>query len=589
MKRSRSGERPLGLRPRNRRYVEVFVLACIAALCISELFLFQRVEGYGADSSIYIQLAENLVHKGSYEFNGKPHALYPPGFPMILALANLVTGGSYTVFVRLMALFGALSLLVGFYLLRQEQGRGLAVVVCLLLATSPYFFAMTTRTVGSDLPFFFVSALALLTVKWLETELRPWCRKFLVVVLFGAVVAAVGIRSAGVALPAGFFLACVLRPSCTAGLHRAILPAMVAGLLVLVAWVGWSKQRSQPDYASETSTYMDQAMLKDPHQPDKGPASVADLIARAAVNARAQAAHFSELVLRAPWINQAWYSPAVLVPLVVIMAGWAVSFWSFGSPWLAGYFAVYMAVYLLWPFDEGPRFLLPAFLLAFLYFYRGLEFTVRQMQRVPGLAALAALVSAALSGYVFFFVRAPGLQIKDSAVAWLCAAVALAAVWLGVPGKVISRWTVGVAPRAAGSLGLGLLMAIGLYGQARMGHANLRPDPTTYLHHAAWSSAQWLRSQAAPRVVVMAQQAAIIHRLTGLRTVRFPATANVELIRGTLRKHGVQYLVVNDPVQHEYLLPGELERYQLLSARYPGLAQLAHRGPGCRIFRIQGD
>src|SRR5438105_2568701 len=113
---------------------DVAVWSIFVGFGVWELGLYQRIESFGVDSSLYIGLARSLVENGSYEFNFKPHTVVPPGLPAIFALMSMVFGSSYAVFVRSMAVFGTLGLVTAYQLLRPEQGRATAAAGCLLLA-----------------------------------------------------------------------------------------------------------------------------------------------------------------------------------------------------------------------------------------------------------------------------------------------------------------------------------------------------------------------------------------------------------------------------------------------------------------------
>ena len=356
--------------------IDLGVALAIIVFCAMELACYQRIESYSADSSYYIGLADSLVNQHRYIFDFKPHTLYPPGFPAILALISLVFGASYGVYVRAMAIFGALGLWTSYILLRRAEGRAAGATACLLLGSSPFFFRMTTQNVISDVPFFFCSMLALVAARHVsaaDTGFRRWLWGSVFLLL---VVASQMIRSVGVALLGGLlaWLAwSVLAAQSPVGTPlRVFLVTLVLGILVQAAWMQWTKRAEVRDWPGEyMNTYLNQIQMEDPQRPDLGKASGMDLAARALKNLPTQSAHVSELVTRISWVDQRIWSPLALVPIALVLLGVLVSICDNAGQLEDWYFPAYTGLYLLWPFDEGPRFIFPVFPLVWVYLWRG--------------------------------------------------------------------------------------------------------------------------------------------------------------------------------------------------------------------------
>ena len=156
---------------------------------------------------------------------------------------------------------------------------------------------------------------------------------------------------------------------------KSLHSRLLVGLVVLAVWIAWVQQ-SKPkaiDFGGEGGSwdYVDQFWAKDPHNPELGPASIADLLARPVKNILLQGAHLSEILTRSPWLQPLWYSPVILGVVGLIAIGYAVSFRGDSDGITEWYFAAYVSIYLFWPFDVGPRFVFPVFPLALLYFWRG--------------------------------------------------------------------------------------------------------------------------------------------------------------------------------------------------------------------------
>src|ERR1700676_394848 len=157
------------VRIRRLSRLDVAVLLSLLVLGGFQFFTVLKTESYLSDSSAYIGLARNILDTGRYEFNYRPHIVYPPGFPLILAGLSVLTGAAtYDVFIRFMPVFGTIALMVWYLVLRRPAGPVAAAVGCLLVATSVPLFQLATRGVMSDLPFFLFSGLALWSLAGLE-------------------------------------------------------------------------------------------------------------------------------------------------------------------------------------------------------------------------------------------------------------------------------------------------------------------------------------------------------------------------------------------------------------------------------------
>lgn len=441
--------------------VDVAVLCLILAIGCFEAAAYQRIENFSADSSIYVVLARNLLQTGRYEFNFHPHTVYPPGFPTLLAGISLLTGSAtYETFIRVMPIITAAAFMVWYFVLRRVWGRSIAGGVCLLAATTAPVFRSATQDVLSDMPYFLVSGAALLSLVRLGQNPNGWrgtCMAAggLFVLLSLATVLT---RSAGVALPAGILLWLLANAP-----RRVRVPAVsgaLVGLLAFTAWTGWTKAQATKNHAG---SYASQFTRKDPHHPEAGAASFGDLLVRAVSNVPVQSSHIAALLLHLNWVNPLWYSPFAVLALVLLLCG-IVS--SLRHPWmslLSAYFLAYFGIYLLWPFDEGPRFMLPIAPLAFALIWHGVVTAGRTMQIAPSstlqrtaaLAATVFVVAWAGSGG-----RPAGAQGKVFLVFWAFTAAAALLLWR-------LRWNGGIAPwlRGAGSIGMGALLLVGISQQ----------------------------------------------------------------------------------------------------------------------------
>ncbi len=577
----------------------------LLALGAFQVLTVQRVESFGADGSIYMVLAHNLRETGRYEFNYRPHTQYPPGFPLLLAGLSILTGReSYDVFVRFMPLFSTLALIAWYFVLRRGGGRAAAAGSCLLAATSVPLYQLVTRSVLSDAPFFLVSGLAFLFLSGVERENARRLTRFLLLTCFClATTGAVLLRSTGIALPAALLAWVMIEtirrrgPAPAVRSRTAVIFAALLGFLAFFGWIAWTRhtqQEARREYPGDyMNSYTSQFMEKDPHRPGLGTASKSDLVLRAASNVPVQAANLVVVLARVGYLMPTWYSPPVAIALALLLCGVASCIFDGRRSLLAWYFLAYFTIYLLWPFDEGPRFMLPVSPLAFFLLWRGLIVAAHLLRSRP----TTTLTSVAAFGAVLAVTtgatgRLPGLQARASLVFWPLFTVATLLLILMAKraGRARAAGAVdsAIAFFASWRIGMGVvgvLLAVGVFQQAASARTNLSPDPTQFRHSSSADCALWLRT--AGDGAAMAQQSAILHRLSGRRVEDFPITSDPQLIVDAVTREKVRYLVVSDPVKDDYFFPTEEERWRQIERAYPLLFRLFHKGPGYRVFEVQ--
>jgi hypothetical protein len=559
----------------------------------------QRLESYGADSSVYMGLAHNILATGRYEFNYIPHTVYPPGFPLLLACLSMLTGrASYEVFVRFMPVFSTLALIVWYFVLRRGEGRAAAGAACLLAATSAPLFQLVTQSVLSEAPYFLMSGLALMCLLGLERpDVRRPARLVFLACFFLATAATVLLRSVGIALCAALLAWTVTElrrhgPVRSVAWRAAVFAALL-GFMTFFAWIGWTRRAEQREYQGQhMGSYASQFVMKNPHQPELGTASASEIVLRVASNAFVQASHIAALLSRASYVMPTWYSPPAVITLALLVCGLvSCAFDSRRSP-LAWYFLAYYVIYLLWPFDEGARFMLPVLPLALVIGWRGMVVAAHLLRTRPtatliAISALCAMLAVATSTTD----RLPGLQARASVVFWpLVTLVSILMIF--VAKRTGEARAAGALNSVAASLAswptrqaiVGLLIAAGMLQQAAIARTNFAPDASQFIHYRSADCSAWLRT--AGDGVVMAQQSEIVHRLSGRRVVRFPITSDPQIILAAVTREKARYLVVNDQVKYEYFFPTEEARWRQIERAYPFLFKLVHAGPGYRVFEI---
>ena len=596
-----------GVQGRNRfvraplHKLDIIVVVLLFVLCVFEVATVQRIEYPYPDSAVYMTLAHNIRETGRYEFNYLPHTVYPPGFPMLLVGISSLTGHEgYGVYIRFMPVFGTLALVVWYFVLKSYAGRPAAAVCCVLVATSEYLFQLVTQFVISDIPSFLLCGVAILCFDGLKSRRAHTLsfRLFLVAAFLAATVSTVLLRSAGVALCAALVVWAIsdwwYRNSQGIGLRRIAVVVALVGLAGFSGWIAWTKQSEVREYeGQQRNSYASQFTARDLHRPELGTASTGDFLRRVAANIPQQASAIAVLASRADYILPTWYSPVAVMVLGLLGSGIVASLFGTRRSLLPWYFLANFAMFCLWQFDDGRRFMLPVAPLAFALMWEGVIVSARWLQTRP-VATMGVILATAVSitlatGFTY---RLPGFQAKIATMFWPSLAIVAGSLLLILK----SRWRT----KAEGALlalfafvssrgsrfglfaaGAGLVF-IGLFQQAVIARSNLSPDPTSFRHHSAADFASWLRG--AGDGVVMAEQVEIVHRLSDRKVMALPITSDPNVILASVRRENVRFVMVSDPMEYAYFFPTEDERWRRVEAAEPSLFHLVHRGPGYRIY-----
>ena len=117
----------------------------LAALAIWQIANASPEPPLWADQHCYMKLAESLASGNGYTTNGVPYTHAPPGWPVILAAAVKLFGDSEQAFVRVSIIFGMAGIALAYRLLSRTNGRAVAALATLLVATSASYFAFVRQ------------------------------------------------------------------------------------------------------------------------------------------------------------------------------------------------------------------------------------------------------------------------------------------------------------------------------------------------------------------------------------------------------------------------------------------------------------
>ena len=218
----------------------------------------------GGDNTAYLALARSLLDHGQYlelwEPGRPPHTQYPPGFPMILAVAWVLGLKSWAALKAMMMVITTAAVGVSYLWMRERAEPAVALGLGLLLAVAPGL-AAEGAWVLSDMPFWLVTVGGLLA---LERGRAGWA--------IGLAFAALLIRTAGLPL--------VLAVAAWLALRRRWKAA--AGVLGALAVIGvlWSIRAPDP-----AVPYVSQFWYENWYRPELGRVGFVGLIERMVENA----------------------------------------------------------------------------------------------------------------------------------------------------------------------------------------------------------------------------------------------------------------------------------------------------------------
>lgn len=584
--------------------VDLTVLGIIIGVGALQVLFADRAADFLHDDAFYIDAARSLIQHHFYGIDGHPETNMPPGVSGMLAAMCLIRACSHVAILRAMGLLQTFGFLASYAVLRRIAPRAVAAGICVLLASSPLFFAVATESVVSHPPYFFVTMGAIAVALHLEsaTDSRPQLASaFLLGILC---IASVMMASAGIAL-AGALVARSALSRRQIGSTRLML-LVSAALLGIAAQAIWMHRKPAPvewPIPGYPRPYLEQLLVKNGNDPDLGMATPRDVVVRVANNAFNHAALLSALLVHRP-IRTDWVLPAVVGLVFLIVLGWISSLIRTGGEVHDWYFAGYEVIYLLWPWALEARFFLPVAPLACLYVWRGMHaigvFAKRNLSAV-GTARLALFTILALGGW--YSVHWIGTDPNRSAIQeliistfWTAATIAsVPLLWrwgsshfaLGAsyrPVALLARSTVPAARFASGVF-LVLSTVVGLRQQIRIGLANVDPNSGVNTPGPDAEAAVWIRAHTPASAVVMARQLPTAYHFAERSIVWFPPSSDPQILMAGIRRLKVDYIIVAHR-KYSYYLPSDDDCFARLEAADPQAFQPEIANADFRIFRV---
>ncbi len=340
----------------------------------------------GGDSAGYLLLGEALAQgKGFvdlYKPGMPPHNHFPPGYPLILAI-GIKLGIRSIVGLKVVSALFSVGVIVLVFLLLRGWGDWLALGVCAMLGTTPFYLEYTSKIL-SEAPFLFFFLLSV----YLSAREEKWA-------FWGALLFCVFsfyIRSAGLALIPGLALSYFLR-----GKKRESVVFLLVGVFLCVPWM----IRNSVVGGVRTS-YVEELLMKNPYDPSAGSISLFGFVKRIFVNLWTYLVLFFPASVVTPLINIAAQGGGgrLVVALIglCLLGFWVWGIWrterGFKHPLYWGSLLLFCSL-LVWPeVWRSYRFFLPILPVMFL----GILLGVRTLWKDGVLVVVGVIVLVSIVG-----------------------------------------------------------------------------------------------------------------------------------------------------------------------------------------------
>jgi len=576
---------PAGLRLR--------VFAVVATTALLFVLTSRREFFYDSDTSTYLELARSLAQGLGYTFDGGAHTKFPPGVPLLLVPFVRASDGDFALLYRCSAAISIAALLCAWWWFRERGERHPLLLLC-LCAASAAWYEFSTGASLSEAPFALVMLAAFATAERLARRRMPsWP---LTLGLAGLVLAAMLLRSAGLALLLGALATCLhLRVRRARADPAAMSAGRLAAVLVpaalwFAAWTWWSQAGANLVHAGDLGhrgSYVALWALEDPHNPDLGPLTLPSFIGRALQKLLMEGRHVAEVLSNLRWLPREVPSPLLVFSLLLCGLGLRAELRR-RNP-LVGWVALaYAALIVLWPYDEGRRFVMPFVPVIFVLATAGLGEASEIWRRTPArrLGRVLLTISLLCAAWTAIALRSSdvpvGLQGRVGLLLWVLAALF---------GILLMRSRM---PRAPGLPRSRFALIAFLIAYTILGAMTIRSLASRNLvlagepmrQSAAQLACAWILQNTPADARIMATDYAAIRYATGRSVQLLPITADPALIMKAIDAARPDFVVINAPRPGEYFLPTEYQRLNVLKKLLPGSLERVARTPRGSIWRV---
>ena len=375
------------------------------------ILLFDANLSLTGDNAQFINLGRSLAdgHGLSETIEGEPipHTKYPFGFPLLLAITDILFPGNLIALKGLVVLLYAISIPLTYLLIRRFAASPMALGVSALCLASPLLLDYSHQ-VMSEIPFLLFSLIALLLLhrahsgsSTKDTKDTKGGKAFLfrisscpswILLAIIAISAAYYIRSAGIILiGTGILFFALHKKWKETGL-------IAAGSLLLAL----------PYQIRNTSLggtpYIKQLLSINPYRPEEGALTFTALIERILANLELYGIQIIPHIFLPSFINTNFFVGIVFSGLIL----YALIIGLARRNMLIVYLTCYLSLYILWPYVwSDTRFLIPAIPILFYAI-------LTSMDELLQLLARALKKTASRAGVVLFFLFLLGSNIFET-------------------------------------------------------------------------------------------------------------------------------------------------------------------------------
>ena len=362
----------------------LILLLGIGLFAIAMIRVIGPTQAPEGDPERYLLLAKSIASGSGYMDNNKPiptpHVKFPPVFPAILAVSEMLKPDDVTLMKYSIAFFGLLSIVVIFALLRKVSNDQTASIIAATMAIQVGFIEHSQKLL-SEIPYIFFSLLALLAILH-----RTESKTHLVLADLGVAVSiclAMMTRTIGVLLIPAFVVSAIMKK----GYKRRIRSLSLVLIIVCVVLGAWNV-RTWIAVGRPHATYLYLMTLKCPKEPEQGTLSVSDLLERAGSNLVAHERHILTMALG----NLS--SASFILPVVLALTAIGFIARLFRRPTVLEWYVLpYGAVLLVWGWALD-RFVLAVAPLVLFFFFEGTRLSACWLHKLS-LKALRRLKAGA--------------------------------------------------------------------------------------------------------------------------------------------------------------------------------------------------
>lgn len=350
----------------------------------------EKVALLGDNTAYYIlgkALADGEGYTNVFSVHKTPANHFPPGYPAIIASCMSVFSQDVDTIKTLNGFFffGAIMLCYALFI-RFSKNHHLAFVTCLIISLN-YHMLMFSTVMMSEIPFMFISCLSLLIFSYIDLD-KPFYKQVLFFVFIAIIVLAIYVRTAGVALLAGYLLYMLY--------NKKWIYAFVTVALFISFQMPWQARSKKLG----GSNYVRDLFMKNPYRPELGAMDISDWFKRIGTNTER---YITKEIPNAsfPFIKidykespgfMGWFKGLLLLGLAVLGVLKAKE----KKLLLAGYLLGTSGILALWP-DVwfGARFILPIIPFVIWAVFNGLFFIVTWLVEKLKLNGLTKIVQYA--------------------------------------------------------------------------------------------------------------------------------------------------------------------------------------------------